>query len=120
MLGVRDFDQDNVPSKNAFGNKLTSRVVALLFGTYISDTQTGLRAFDFNHLDWLLDVSGDRFEYEMNVLTYALIQSIPIHEQAIQTIYFGGESSSHYNALTDSLRIAKQLLRGFILKKRFK
>ncbi|APZ49504.1 hypothetical protein BW721_07365 [Jeotgalibaca sp. PTS2502] len=120
VLGVRDFDQDNVPSKNAFGNKLTSRVVALLFGTYISDTQTGLRAFDFNHLDWLLDVSGDRFEYEMNVLTYALIQSIPIHEQAIQTIYFGGESSSHYKALTDSLRIAKQLLRGFIFKKRFK
>lgn len=117
-LGVRNFDEEHVPSKNAFGNKLTSRVFQLLFGTLVTDTQTGLRGFVTSEMDWLMNLKGERFEYEMNMLMYAVQQNIPIHEIAIQTIYFGEQHATHYKTFRDSFRIAKQLLIGFTLKKR--
>lgn len=118
VLGVRNFDEEHVPSKNAFGNKLTSRVFKWLFGSYISDTQTGLRGFAASEISWLLALKGERFEYEMNMLMYAVQQNIPIHEVTIQTIYFGEKHATHYKTFRDSFRIAKQLFVGFTLKKR--
>lgn len=32
----------------------------------LADTQTGLRGYPHRQLDWLADVPGDRFEYELN------------------------------------------------------
>ncbi|HJB23564.1 MAG TPA: glycosyltransferase family 2 protein [Candidatus Jeotgalibaca pullicola] len=116
ILGVRDFDQAHVPSKNAFGNKLTSKAFKIFFGKYLSDTQTGLRSFSISELDWLLVLKGERFEYEMNMLIYAIYKSIPIYEQPIQTIYFGEKTVSHYKAFHDSIRIAKLMFRGFVMK----
>lgn len=118
VLGVRNFNEEHVPSKNAFGNKLTSRVFKLLFGTYLMDTQTGLRGFSRSELDWLLALKGERFEYEMNMLMYAVQQNIPVHEVPIQTLYFGEKHATHYKTFYDSFRIAKQLLIGLIVRKR--
>ena len=44
-LGSRDFSQKNVPPKSRQGNRITSAVFKLLYGQYLPDTQTGLRAF---------------------------------------------------------------------------
>lgn len=118
VLGVRDFNLPHVPNKNAFGNKLTSHVFKLLFGTYVSDTQTGLRGFHSSDIDWLLSLKGERFEYEMNMLMMAIHDGIPLQEVAIQTLYFGKKPVSHYKTIRDSWRIAKQLAVGFFVKKR--
>lgn len=118
VLGVRDFNLEHVPNKNAFGNKLTSRVFKGLFGTYISDTQTGLRGFHSQDIPWLLSIKGERFEYEMNMLVMAVYEAIPLTEVSIQTLYFGKKPASHYKTFRDSGRIAKQLLVGFFMKKR--
>ncbi|MGP6140159.1 MULTISPECIES: glycosyltransferase family 2 protein [unclassified Jeotgalibaca] len=118
VLGVRDFDLEQVPNKNAFGNKLTSHVFKGLFGTYISDTQTGLRGFHSSDIDWLLSIKGERFEYEMNMLMMAIHNKIPLQEVAIQTLYFGKKPASHYKTFRDSWRIAKQIMIGFFMKKR--
>lgn len=116
ILGQRDFDADNVPRKNAFGNKLTSRVFKFLFGKLIVDTQTGLRGFNSAEIPWLLGLKGERFEYEMNMLMYAVQKGIPIHQIPIQTLYFGEKPATHYKPFRDSTRIAKQLLVGLILR----
>lgn len=118
VLGVRDFDLEHVPGKNAFGNKLTSRVFKWLFGTYISDTQTGLRGFHSSDIPWLLAIKGERFEYEMNMLMGAVHEKMPLVEIAIQTLYFGEERVTHYKPFRDSWRIAKQLIVGLFMKKR--
>lgn len=118
VLGMRNFDEENVPRKNAFGNKLTSRVFEWLFGKRISDTQTGLRGFSIAELTWLLPLRGERFEYEMNMLMYAVHKDIPIHEVSINTLYFGENHSTHYKTFRDSVRIAKQLWVGRIMKNR--
>ena len=118
VLGVRDFNLAHVPGKNAFGNKLTSRVFAWLFGKYISDTQTGLRGFHSLDIPWLLAIKGERFEYEMNMLIVAVHENISLVEIPIQTLYFGEERVTHYKTFRDSWRIAKQLIIGLIMKKR--
>ncbi len=118
VLGVRDFDLEHVPRKNAFGNKLTSRVFKWLFGTYISDTQTGLRGFHSLDIPWLVAIKGERFEYEMNMLMVAVHDDMQLVEVPIQTLYFGEERVTHYKTFRDSGRIAKQLFVGLTMKKR--
>lgn len=118
VLGVRDFDEEHVPGKNAFGNKMTSAVFQFLFGKKITDTQTGLRGFSSSEFDWLLQLKGERFEYEMNMLMYAVDRGFTIHEVNIQTLYFGKKPATHYKTIRDSWRIARQLAIGFIMKKR--
>ena len=45
LLGSRDFSQPDVPFKSRNGNRITSTVFKLLYGVWVSDTQTGLRGF---------------------------------------------------------------------------
>ena len=61
-LGSRDFNSENIPPKSRFGNKMTSVVFKLLYGQYLPDTQTGLRAFRKEDLQFMIDVEGARFE----------------------------------------------------------
>lgn len=67
ILGCRELI-DGVPPKSKFGNKMAGYLFKIVSGIKISDTQTGLRAFPTQFLDWLLTIPGDRFDYEMNML----------------------------------------------------
>lgn len=111
VLGVRDF-KGKVPLRSRFGNRLTSIVFKLSTGVSCRDTQTGLRAFSGGLTDQMLQVGGDRYEYEMNVLSYCARQNIPMEQVGIKTIYRDEEnSSSHFHPLRDSARIYAQLLK---------
>lgn len=105
ILGSRDFDVPGVPMKSKFGNKLTRRVMKLLHGLDITDTQTGLRALPRSFLPALLKVSGERYEYELNMLLASSEQAVPLREVPIHTIYLEGNRSSHFNPFLDSIRI---------------
>lgn len=72
VLGVRTVGAE-MPLKSRLGNKITRMIFRLVSGVKVSDTQTGLRAFDAEMIQKLLSVEGERYEYEMNVLmTFAL------------------------------------------------
>lgn len=113
FLGVRDFDDDMVPTKNKYGNKITRKFIRLLYGTRITDTQTGLRGF--NRCVWkdLIDLEGERFEYETNMLIYCVNSGIDIREIPICTHYIGEKPESHFNVFTDSFKIYKLILKYF-------
>lgn len=111
ILGCRDFDQPGVPPRSVAGNKTTSRLFRLLFGIRLSDTQTGLRAIPVRYLPELCAVEGERFEYETNMLLQMKRLSIAFEEQKIETVYDPEDYSSHYNALKDSWRILKVMLK---------
>ncbi|MCR5796212.1 MAG: phosphodiester glycosidase family protein [Solobacterium sp.] len=110
VLGCRDFSGEDVPARSRIGNRLTAKVFRLFAGTALSDTQTGLRAWDDMLNGILLNIGGDRYEYEMNVLLECAQLKIPFREVRIQTVYEDNNSCSHFRALRDSLRIAGQLL----------
>ena len=68
VLGTRDFGKDNVPFKSRAGNRITSVCFRLACGVKLPDTQTGLRAFSAELLPEMLDIEGERYEYEMRML----------------------------------------------------
>ena len=113
VLGCRDFSKPGVPPRSVAGNKTTSRFFRILFGIRLSDTQTGLRAIPARFLGTFCDIEGERFEYETNMLLYMKRLGIPFLEQPIETVYDPDDYSSHYNAVKDSLRITKVMVRFF-------
>ena len=113
ILGCRDFDSDNVPPKSKFGNKLTKFVFKLLYGTSITDTQTGLRGFPNSIIPLMLDIDGERFEYETKMLIEVIDHKVPIDEVTIETIYFDNNAETHFNPIKDSIRIYKVIFASF-------
>ncbi|MBQ2954501.1 MAG: bifunctional glycosyltransferase family 2/GtrA family protein [Clostridia bacterium] len=113
-LGSRDFDLPNVPPKSRFGNKTTSWVFRIFYGHWLPDTQTGLRAFKREDLQFMIDVPGERFEYEMQVLiacARAKMDMVPI---TIETVYENENEGTHFHPIRDSYRIYKVILGSFV------
>lgn len=111
ILGVRSIDKA-MPLKSRIGNAITRFVFKVISGKSISDTQTGLRAFSMDLLPFMLNVAGDRYEYETNVLLSVVRAGIPVKEVPIQTIYHDQSNScSHFRVVVDSFRIYKDMLK---------
>ena len=110
VLGSRGFDKD-VPLRNKTGNAITRFVFRLSSGVSVYDTQTGLRAFSDRLADKMLEISGSRYEYEMNVLMVLAREKIAIREVRIETVYLNGNESSHFHVVKDSYRIYKEILK---------
>jgi len=109
VLGVRRFT-GRVPLRSRVGNLFTAGLFALVTGHWIADTQTGLRGYPHRMLDWLADVPGDRFEYELNLLLRASRERLRIEQLQIATIYLQENSSSHFRPVQDSVRVLRPLL----------
>ena len=109
MLGSRRFT-GNVPWRSLTGNAITRAVFRVSTGVSVYDTQTGLRAFAVSRIPMMLEMRGERYEYEINVLLYATRQHVPIREVTIETVYIEDNASSHFHPLRDSWRIYKMIL----------
>ena len=108
ILGVRKVGQD-MPLRSRFGNWMTREIFRMLSGSYISDTQSGLRAFSTTLIPKLLEIPGERYEYETNVLMTCVKNEIPVTEVPIATIYKDKENStSHFHVILDSFRIYRE------------
>ena len=115
ILGVRDFDDPEVPSKSRMGNKLTRKVLRFLCGVKVSDTQTGLRGISREFMKGLVEIPGERFEFETRMLVDSK-DNVRIREVEIETVYDSKENhSTHFNPVKDSIRIYK-IFGGIFLK----
>ena len=111
VIGARRF-AGKVPLRSRLGNALTRRIFRWVSGSALLDTQSGLRCFPLAAVPRLLELEGERYEYEMNVLATARRLGLPIREVPIETVYLDGNRSSHFNPLLDSMRIYSLLLRS--------
>lgn len=115
VLGVRAFQghdpEIKIPLRSRIGNSLTRRVMHLVLGQKLTDTQTGLRAIPRAMLPGLLRLTTTGYEFELEMLISAKHQSIPVVEQPIRTIYEPGNPASHFQPWRDSMRIYFVLLR---------
>lgn len=113
VLGTRNFDGLEIPWKSRFGNKLTTKILSYAAGIRVRDTQTGLRGIPRPFMEHLLEVSGNRFEFETNMLIES-VGCYPIIEVPIETIYDSKEEhQTHFHPVIDSVKIY------YILGKRF-
>lgn len=111
LLGVRTFEDKDIPFRSRFGNTLTRKIFSLTTRQQLSDTQTGLRAFDESLIDFMISVPGEHFEYEMNVLLGCSRNGVVMTELPIATIYENHNQSSHFNPIRDSLSIYKEVVK---------
>ncbi len=110
VLGCRNFDMPHVPPRSKSGNKLTASIFKVLCGITISDTQTGLRVIGKKQFPKLLEIRGERYEYESNMLLELHSAGVPFTEVEIETVYEDNNSCSHFRPVRDSVRIYKLIL----------
>ena len=110
VLGARQFT-GSVPSRSRLGNAVTRRLFMLTTGVELTDTQTGLRAYPAEMLDWLCGIEGERFEYELELLLRAHAAGHAVVEVPIRTVYLDGNASSHFRPVRDSLRVYAPMAR---------
>ena len=110
VLGSRTFDA-GVPLRSRFGNILTRKLMQTLIGGKLQDTQTGLRGIPTALAARLLRVDARGYEFELEMLIAARQAGVALVEVPIRTIYQPGNRSSHFNPLTDSMKIYFVLLR---------
>ena len=116
VFGVRDFGGRDIPVHSRVGNRLTGFLYRQIYGSGLSDTQTGLRAFAYSHLAELCEIPGERFEYEMNVLIHFAKKGVFPREIPIRTVYetHAGKKktadNSNFRILSDTFRVGRALL----------
>lgn len=113
VIGSRNFRFGRIPLRSWIGNRWSSLSLAIVLGRWIPDTQTGLRAFPMSILPMLIQVGGQRYEYEMGVLMAMVRKGIPVATVPIRTIYEDGNASSHFSPLKDTIRINRLVLADF-------
>ena len=62
----------------------------------------------------MMQVEGDRYEYEMRVLIACARADIPMIPITIETVYENGNEGSHFHPFRDSYRIYKVILGSFV------
>ena len=111
VLGKRIRSKEKTPLKSRMGNEITRFVYKVSTGVSIYDTQTGLRAFSNKLVEVMLNIEGNRYEYEMNVLLECPKLKIKLKEIEIETIYIENNSKSHFRAVKDSIIIYKRIIK---------
>src|SRR5699024_2176937 len=114
LLGVRSFYLKSTPLRSFIGNRMTTFFYYLSSGIWLRDTQTGLRGFPFESIDDLLDISGERFEYEMNQLIELPNHGYSFDKMPITTVYEKKDHQSHFRTIQDSYLVYKPLI-AFLL-----
>jgi putative flippase GtrA len=109
FLGVRDLSK--MPPRSRFGNTMTLFFFRLLTGIRVSDTQTGLRGLPASLFTKLLELGGERYEYEMNMLLAIKHWGISYKEIPIETIYIDNNRASHFHALRDGWRVFSRVIK---------
>ncbi len=110
VMGCRRFD-GRVPLRSRIGNILTGKLMQMAIGGSLQDTQTGLRGIPAALAGRLLRLEARGYEFELEMLIAAHQDGVPLVEETIRTIYEPGNRSSHFNPLTDSMKIYFVLLR---------
>jgi glycosyltransferase involved in cell wall biosynthesis len=110
IMGVRGFE-GKIPFRSKFGNEVTKRVMRVVLGRNLSDTQSGLRAIPRPLMEQLLKVPASGYEFELEMLVAAKHLGVEVAEQPIRTIYEPANPSSHFHPVRDSMRIYFVLLR---------
>jgi len=113
LLGSRDFDLSHVPFKSRWGNRITRGTFHLLHGVKLMDTQTGLRGVPTSLMPEYIELFGERFEYETNMLIASARNNIDIVEIPIETVYENNNEGTHFNPIRDSWAIYKLLFGTF-------
>ena len=111
IIGSRKLGNE-APFRSRSGNFITRTVLHAVTPVTVFDTQSGLRAFDSSLIDLMVQIDGERYEYEMQVLIELTKRSIPIKEIWIKAVYIGDNNTSHFRTWYDAQRIYRVIFKN--------
>jgi glycosyltransferase involved in cell wall biosynthesis len=116
VVGVRNFEDENVPNSSKFGRKFSNFWVNLETFKKFRDTQSGFRIYPISILD--LNISNKRFDFEIEVLvlhSYRCRKSIDVDVECYYPPH--SERISHFDKFKDNLRLS--LVHSKLVMQRF-
>ncbi|MBL4658736.1 MAG: bifunctional glycosyltransferase family 2/GtrA family protein [Alcanivoracaceae bacterium] len=114
IIGSRKFD-NHTPKRSRIGNILTKHCFAIITGTKLDDTQSGLRAIPQEFLDEFLKLKATGYEFEFDMLIKCIKKKFTLIQHPIKTIYINNNASSHFRPVIDSMKIYFVLLRFLVV-----
>ena len=109
IIGDRSFDV-KIPIKSKIGNAMSQFTQSLATYRYLHDNQCGLRGFLIKDLPLMVKIKGNRYEYEMNVLSALQLREIPYLTMRVETIYEENNKTTHFRPVMDTLLIQSSIL----------
>lgn len=113
IIGARNLNADNMPSKNTFANKFSNFWYKVETGNKLSDTQSGFRLYPIRKIGDMHFFSN-RYEFEVEVIVRAAWKGVNVYNIPIQVYYPPIEERvSHFKPLKDFTRIS--VLNSFLV-----
>ncbi len=106
LIGARNMDQENVPTKSSFGNRFSNFWFWVNTGIRLPDTQSGYRGYPLKKLVrkyWFTS----KYEFEIEVIVRASWSGIPVLSVPVSVYYPNPEDRvSHFRPFKDFTRIS--------------
>jgi len=86
VLGRRNFAEKHIPFYKKVGNLLGNIITWLVYGLWVSDSQSGMRAYSKRALE-LMDTTADRYEFDSEVMREIVRNNLKYTEMTIKVRY---------------------------------
>jgi len=86
VLGTRLLDPKGMPWHKIFANKIGNFFTWYLFGLWVTDSQSGFRAYS-RHAAQVINTKADRYEYDSQVIREIYIYKLKFKEIPIAVRY---------------------------------
>ena len=106
LVGARNLQAENMPSKNTFANKFSNFWYKVETGITLSDTQSGFRLYPLDFIKSTRFITRG-YEFEVEVIVRAAWKGILVKNVPIKVFYPKAEERvSHFKPLRDFTRIS--------------
>lgn len=106
IIGARNLNAENMPSKNSFANKFSNFWFWAETGMKMSDTQSGYRLYPVKKLQGMRFFTN-RYEFELEIIVRAVWRGIQVKNCPIKVYYPPQEERvSHFRPSKDFTRIS--------------
>src|SRR5690606_7172319 len=105
LIGDRNMQQEGIPGKSSFGNRISSFWYWFETGIKLKDTQSGFRLYPIQQMK-NFQYFTRKFEFEIEVIVKAAWAGIPVNNVPIQVLYDESERVSHFRPFKDFTRIS--------------
>jgi len=111
VIGSRFIQVNEIPKSRIFFNKIANVISWFFTGIYLSDSQSGLKAFNYK-LAKHLDLNYDGFEFCIEIIKEANAHKLKIREIPVHVTYTP-ETMSKGQGLWTGIRIMSKLMSPF-------
>ncbi len=105
LIGDRNMEQEGIPGKSSFGNRISSFWYWFETGIRLKDTQSGFRLYPIKRMKNFKYFTR-KFEFEIEVIVKAAWAGIPVKNVPIRVLYDESERVSHFRPFKDFTRIS--------------